>query len=323
MLSRPHLLRSWYKEAIDAATNHGLYNLTHEHDACGVGFVANISGRKSHFVMQEAINCLHNIAHCGGVDADMESGDGAGILTQIPIAIFRSEYEAVRSLEVVGGRLGVGVFFFPPENIEEQRRLRSIVEAVLRRNNLKFIAWRDVPFEEDAVGAKAAEAAPSIQHLLFASEIWDIANCERQLFRVRRTIERLVNHACYIPSFSSTTIVYKGMFNSAQIQQYYSDLQNPLFETSLALFHQRYSTNTFPSWDLAHPYRMLAHNGEINTIRGNRVWAAARDAELSSDVWERAIEDMKPTLGIPRSDSSDFDTVLELVTKSGSFYKTK
>jgi glutamate synthase domain-containing protein 1 len=124
---------------------------------------------------------------------------------------------------------------------------------------------------------KAAESALCVQHLLFSSEILDVANCERQLFRVRRTIERLVGRACYIPSFSSTTIVDKGMFNSAQIQ-------NPFFETLIALFHQKYSINTLPSWDLADPYRMLAHNGEINTVRGNRVWAAARDADLQSEV---------------------------------------
>jgi glutamate synthase (NADPH/NADH) large chain/glutamate synthase (ferredoxin) len=317
MLASACARRCLSKSALEAAAARGLYNPANEHDACGVGFVANISGVKSHFVMQKAINCLHNLAHRGGVDADMESGDGAGILTQIPTAIFRSEFEAVRSLEVVGGRLGVGVFFFPIDDIEEQRRLRSIVEAVLRRNSLRFIAWRDVPFEEDAVGSRAAETAPLIQHLLFSSEIWDVANCERQLFRVRKTIEHLVNKACYIPSFSSTTIVYKGMFNSVQIQQYYSDLQNPLFKTSIALFHQRYSTNTFPSWSLAHPYRMLAHNGEINTVHGNRFWAAARDRELSSDVWGQAIEDIKPTLSPGASDSAHFDSMLELVTQSG------
>ncbi|MDX6766008.1 MAG: glutamate synthase large subunit [Candidatus Methylacidiphilales bacterium] len=302
----------------------GLYRPEHEHDSCGVGFVASIKGLKSHDILKKALTCVGNLAHRGAVDADAKSGDGAGVLTQIPHALFRRELEKMGHKLFDDKDLAVGMFFLPRSSEYDAARCRKTAEEVLSARGLLPVGWRKVPVNPKIMGDKAASTAPTIEQLLIirpdAASLSD-DQFERTLYLCRKEIEKraLADQIAnlYIPSLSSRTIVYKGMFTASQLERFYKDLSDPVYVTALALYHQRYSTNTFPTWGLAHPFRMLAHNGEINTVRGNRNWVTAREADLSSPIWGNDVGLLRPVIQRNGSDSSSADNALELLVHSG------
>jgi glutamate synthase domain-containing protein 2/glutamate synthase domain-containing protein 1/glutamate synthase domain-containing protein 3 len=299
-----------------------LYNPRFEHDACGVGFVADISGKKSHKILELAIKAVCNLTHRGAVDADAQTGDGAGVLTQIPHKFF------LRELSKTGGELaeptdlGVGMLFLPREDAYQNTLCRAIVEGVIQKRGIKFLGWRPVPVNAAVLGDKAAATRPDIEQVFVARpENCPPENWERLLYLARRQMEQYATEYgvknFYIASFSNRTIVYKGLMIATALPKFYKDLQSADYETALAVYHQRYSTNTFPTWPLAHPFRMLAHNGEINTIQGNRNWTRAREAELESPLWGEDIEILKPIIQPGGSDSANMDNALEALTLSG------
>ena len=298
----------------------GLYH-REEHDACGVGFVAQLGEPPSNRVVHQALECLGNLTHRGGVDADGASGDGAGIMVQLPSAFFAREACRLNSRFNPAWEVAVGVFFFPPDGLERVRAM-LIAEDVARSHGLYLAGWRRVPLDASALGPQARETQPAIWHLLLAQPGGQERGFEQHLYLVRKEIERhlleaKVAAATYIPSFSSRNIVYKGLLSPSQLGVFYRDLRDPEFVTSAALFHQRYSTNTSPSWFLAQPFRLVAHNGEINTLLGNRNWMRAREAVLEHPIWGKDVEWLKPVIQAGGSDSASFDNALELLTRSG------
>jgi glutamate synthase (ferredoxin) len=299
-----------------------LYNPYYEHDACGVGFIADISGNKSHKIVELAIEAVVDLTHRGAVDADAKTGDGAGILTQIPVKLFKKEINKLGYRISNDTEFAVGMIFLPKDNPVAQERCKTIVEEVIEHNGLILFGWRPVPVDSSVLGDKAALTRPEILQVLIGRKgnLSDDA-FERKLYIVRKEIEQHVarkgKDGFYIPSFSHRTIVYKGLFVAPQLRRFYLDLQNPNFESSLAVFHQRYSTNTFPNWFLAQPFRMLGHNGEINTLRGNQNWMRAREPELTSHVWKKKIKRIVPIIQPGGSDSANLDNVLELLVMSG------
>jgi glutamate synthase (NADPH/NADH) large chain/glutamate synthase (ferredoxin) len=302
----------------------GLHDPAFEHDACGVGLVANIHGKKSSDIVQKALTCVCNLVHRGAVDADAKSGDGAGVLTQIPHKLFRRELEKMGRKLFNDEDLAVGMFFLPKDSAYEQAHLRKLTEETLRKRGLEPAGWREVPSNPKVMGDKAAATAPRIEQIFVvrpdAAKLGDAA-FELALYHSRNEIEQLAARSkienFYIVSLSSRVVVYKGMFTATQLERFYPDLQDPLYESAIAIYHQRYSTNTFPTWALAQPFRMLAHNGEINTIRGNRNWVAAREAELACECWGKEIDFLKPVIQPRASDSASLDNALELVSISG------
>lgn len=299
-----------------------LYDPYYEHDSCGVGFVADISGNESHRIVELAIEAVVKLTHRGAVDADAKTGDGAGVLTQIPRKLFRKEINRLGYRISDDKDFAVGMIFLPKDNPVAQERCKTIVEEVVEHNGLVLFGWRPVPVDNSVLGDKAASTKPEILQVLMGRKgnLSDDA-FERKLYLVRKEIEKHVarkgKEGFYIPSFSHRTIVYKGLFVAPQLRRFYLDLQNPDFETSLAVFHQRYSTNTFPNWFLAQPFRMLGHNGEINTLRGNQNWTRAREPELRSPVWKKRIKQIIPVIQPDGSDSANLDNMLELLVMSG------
>ena len=293
-----------------------LYSPKFEHDACGVGVVANIAGVKSRDVLDKALETVVNVTHRGAVLADAKTGDGAGILTQIPSAIFVPAAQKFNVNVKNDGDLAVGVIFLPQGRETESRKI--INEAILSRG-LNVIGWREVPVDESILGEQALATLPKIEHVLVSTpqkndNLW----FERKLFVARKIAERelLSNEIdCYIASLSSRTIVYKGLLVAPQLQEFYRDLADENFHTSIALLHQRYSTNTFPNWELSQPFRMLAHNGEINTLEGNRGWMRAR--EFAESIWGSEVTELFPVIQEAFSDSASLDNALELLSLSG------
>jgi glutamate synthase domain-containing protein 2/glutamate synthase domain-containing protein 1/glutamate synthase domain-containing protein 3 len=294
----------------------GLYDPTFEHDACGVAFVARLNGEPSHETVQRAVVALENLEHRGAAGADPNTGDGAGILLQMPDELMRG---------LVGqdlpppGRYGVCVCFLPRD---EARRaeLEALLERAVQAEGQRVVGWRDIPVDKDYVGITANFFAPYIKQLIVAAEgplQHDQDAFERKLYVIRRVAEIAAGPDLVIPSFSSRTVVYKGMLTSPQLLGYYPDLQDPRTKSALALVHSRFSTNTFPSWELAHPYRMIAHNGEINTLRGNVNWMRARESQLASDLFGDDLQKVLPVVRPGGSDSATFDNVLELLTLAG------
>ncbi|MBI4468499.1 MAG: glutamate synthase large subunit [Acidobacteria bacterium] len=296
-----------------------LYDPRFEHDACGVGFVADVQGRASHAVLETGLQALIHLSHRGAVDADGKTGDGAGVLTQIPHKLLLAEAGRLGGGALSTGELGVGMFFLPREDAGLAARCRAAAESIVHGLGMRVIGWRTVPVDPQALGAKAAETAPRIEQLLIARHRIDPGAFERTLYLARKRIETSLSdiESFYIPSLSSRTLVYKGLFVASQLQPFYQDLGHPDYETALAVIHQRYSTNTFPNWFLAQPFHMLAHNGEINTLSGNQIWMKAREPELVSAIWGEQVEDLKPVIWADGSDSASLDNVLELLTQSG------
>ncbi|MGV8882114.1 MAG: glutamate synthase large subunit [Rhodoglobus sp.] len=294
----------------------GLYDPRNEKDACGLAMVATLRGTPGHDIIVTALTALRNLEHRGAVGSDAGTGDGAGIVTQIPDEFLR----AVTDFELPPvGRYGVGMAFLP-KDADEREAIRAGVAQLAAEEELTVLGWREVPVEPDNLGNLAREAMPAFEQLFVASTRTDAEgsvggmDLERQIFRLRKRAEREL-HA-YFPSLSSRTLVYKGMVTTLQLEPFYPDLSDERFVSRLALVHSRYSTNTFPSWPLAQPFRMIAHNGEINTVQGNRNWMRARQSQLESAV----LGDLAPILPINTpgaSDSASFDEVVELLNLAG------
>ena len=291
----------------------GLYNAGYEHDACGVGMVVNIHGNKSHALVDNALKVLENMRHRGAEGADNKTGDGAGILLQIP-----HEFILLQGIPVPEkGKYGTGLVFLPKDTKRQQAILSIMIEEI-EREGLSLMHLRNVPTNPDCLGETAISSEPDIKQV-FVTGVTDdkVPIFERILYIIRKKIEKRVNDKdFYICSLSSKSIVYKGMLSSMQVRQYYPDLTNNYFTSGLALVHSRFSTNTFPTWSLAQPFRLLAHNGEINTIRGNRGWMQARESVLSSEQLGD-IRDLSPIVQPGMSDSASLDNVFEFFVMSG------
>ncbi len=294
----------------------GLYHPENEHDSCGIALVAKLWGEASHAVVEKALDALENLEHRGAEGADPNTGDGAGILLQIPDGFLRA---AVAGVELPPpGRYGVGVCYLPPDP-ERRVLLEQLIEETIEAEGQRAIWWRDVPVDERHVGETARLSAPVIRQVLIeaSEEIEDQDAFERKLYVIRRVIERSAGPDLALPSFSSRTMVYKGMLMAPQLPRYFTDLRDPRLASRLALVHSRFSTNTFPSWELAHPYRMIAHNGEVNTLRGNVNWMRARESQLTSELFGDDLEKVIPVVREGGSDSAIFDNVLELLVLGG------
>ncbi|HJQ26469.1 MAG TPA: glutamate synthase large subunit [Blastocatellia bacterium] len=294
-----------------------LYDSQFEHDACGVGFVANLTGDPSHQILGTALEALGNLLHRGAVDADGLTGDGAGVLTGLPRKLLVREIERRGFLRPHPEDLALGMMFLPRDRAAAAV-CRHVVEQVLERFGLLVYYWRRVPVQETALGAKAARTAPLVEQVLIGRQHVEPFEFEQVLYLVRKEVERQSADIkdFYIPSLSSRTVVYKGLMIATQLAAFYRDLCDADYETRFAIFHQRYSTNTFPNWALAQPFRLLAHNGEINTIAGNRNWMRAREADLRSRLWQHRVERLKPVIWAAGSDSASFDNALELLAMS-------
>src|SRR5436305_1455296 len=262
----------------------GLYDPANEHDACGIALVAKLWGEASHAVVEKALDALENLEHRGAEGADPNTGDGAGILLQIPDGFLRA---AAAGVELPPpGRYGVGVCYLPTDP-ERRAVLEQLIEETIEAEGQRALWWRDVPVDDRHVGDTARLSAPVIRQVLIAAapDIPDQDAFERKLYVIRRVIERAAGRDLALPSFSSRTLIYKGMLTAPQLPRYFTDLRDPRVASRLALVHSRFSTNTFPSWELAHPYRMIAHNGEVNTLRGNVNWMRARESQLASELF--------------------------------------
>src|ERR1700693_354009 len=294
----------------------GLYDPANEHDACGIALVAKLWGEASHAVVEKALDALENLEHRGAEGADPNTGDGAGILLQIPDAFMRGAVAGIELPEP--GRYGVGVCYLPAD---PERRLivEQLVEETIQAEGQRALWWRDVPVDDRFVGETARLSAPVIRQVIVeaSEEIEDQGAVERKLYVIRRVIERAAGPELAIPSFSSRTMVYKGMLTAPQLPRYFPDLRDPRVASRLALVHSRFSTNTFPSWELAHPSRLIAHNGEVNTLRGNVNWMRARESQLASELFGDDLEKVIPVVRHGGSDSAIFDNVLELLVLSG------
>ncbi|MCP5140900.1 MAG: glutamate synthase large subunit [Gammaproteobacteria bacterium] len=303
----------------------GLYDPAYEHDACGVGFVADIKNRKSHAIIQQGLLILKNLTHRGAVGADPLAGDGAGLLIQMPDAFLRAQTAKLGFELPAEGDYGVGMLFLPQADAT-RAVIEKIVEDTIAAEGQKLLGWRDVPTDNSGVGQSVKDVEPVIRQVFIArgQTAADVNAFERKLFVIRKISEKKAAECglegCgqfYAPSFSSRTLNYKGMLLADQVGVYYPDLQDESMVSALALVHQRFSTNTFPSWDLAHPFRMIAHNGEINTLRGNVNWMRARRAAMKSEVLGEDLDKIWPLIADGQSDSASFDNALELLVMGG------
>jgi glutamate synthase (NADPH/NADH) large chain len=287
--------------SLPAASHTGLYRPHHEHDACGVAFLVDTAGRRSHRIVAGGLSALCRMDHRGARGADPDTGDGAGIMLQIPDAFYR---DVVDFPLPAPGSYATGLVFCTEDEIEQVRRT---VDKYALAEEATVLGWRDVPVNPDCLGHTARGVMPRIRQVFIAAEA-DLSGVEldRLAFAVRKQAERELREretsAAFI-TLSSRTIVYKGMLTPAQVGQFYTDLADERVTSALALVHSRFSTNTFPSWPLAHPYRMVAHNGEINTIRGNRNWMTARQAQLATDALPGRLKRLYPICTPGASDS--------------------
>jgi glutamate synthase domain-containing protein 2/glutamate synthase domain-containing protein 1/glutamate synthase domain-containing protein 3 len=302
----------------------GLYNPQNEHDNCGMGLVANIRGEKSHEIIRKGIEVLINLTHRGASGSDPETGDGAGILIQIPHDYFVRECGELGFQLPNHGEYAVGMVFLP---VDKHNRLQceGLVERIVQDEGLTLLGWRDTPINGDSIGRVARASQPYIEQVFIARAAGlDEDTFERRLYVLRKRIEREMlaseieeREEFYIPSLSCRTIIYKGLMLAPQIEKFYPELANPLVTSALCLVHQRFSTNTFPSWRLAHPYRYIAHNGEINTVRGNISWMNARQSVLASPLYDGEIKKIFPVITPEGSDSAALDNAVEMLFQSG------
>jgi glutamate synthase (ferredoxin) len=308
----------------------GLYDPRYEHDACGVGFIADLKNRRSHQLIKDALQILLNLEHRGACGCEANTGDGAGILLQMPHRFLQHQGAQLGWQLPAPGEYGSGLVFLP-QTTHDRQRCEQIFEKVVRDEGQKVLGWRDVPTDNTLVGPTARRSEPVIRQIFIGKSLTaqarhygDPLGFERKLYVIRKLAESLVKRSgipqrdmFYIPSLSSKTFIYKGMLNSDQVLPYFSDLQDPLVESALALVHSRFSTNTFPNWARAHPYRYLAHNGEINTLRGNINWMHARESMLASDLFGEDLRKILPIIDAAGSDSAMFDNVLEMLVLAG------
>ncbi|MEV4924159.1 glutamate synthase large subunit [Streptomyces roseoverticillatus] len=293
----------------------GMYDPRNEHDACGVGFVATLTGEASHALVEQALTVLRNLEHRGATGSEPDSGDGAGILLQVPDAFLR---ESVAFALPEPGAYAAGIAFLPADPAEADAAVSSI-ETIAREEGLTVLGWRAVPVAPELLGASARATMPDFRQLFVSDQHGENTGLalDRKAFVLRKRAER--EAGVYFPSLSARTIVYKGMLTTGQLEPFFPDLSDRRFATAIALVHSRFSTNTFPSWPLAHPYRFVAHNGEINTVKGNRNWMRARESQLASELFgaDKRLERLFPVCTPDASDSASFDEVLELLHLGG------
>jgi glutamate synthase (NADPH/NADH) large chain len=305
----------------------GLYDPALDHDSCGIGFVADIRGRKSNQIIKQGQTVLTNLTHRGAVGADPLAGDGAGMLIQIPDAFFRAETAELGFDLPPAGRYGVGIVFLPADRLGRTMCENVLTEFVIREG-LELLGWRDVPVDSSCLGTSVKPLEPRIRQVFvgWGDQTTDTDEFERKLFAIRKQAHNMIKHRLpdlieggyyYVSSMSGRTITYKGMMLAENLSVYYLDLADPRVESAMALIHQRFSTNTFPSWRLAQPFRFLCHNGEINTLRGNVNWMAARRRNMSSDILGDNLAKLWPLIGDGASDSATFDNALELLMAGG------
>src|SRR3954469_8359461 len=303
----------------------GLYDPALEHDSCGFGFVADIKGRPSHDIVVKSLQELANLEHRGATGAEQNTGEGAGILLQTPHAFFAEECARL-GIKLPGpGRYGVGMVFLPTKDIG-QNAINGLFDETVRAEGQQLLGWREVPTGDAALGPTAKASQPVIRQVFIGrgDEVADEAAFERKLYVIRRLLEKKVSRSAipgrssfYVSSLSHKTIVYKGMFNANQLRRFYLDLNQPSVVSAIAMVHQRFSTNTFPSWARAHPYRYISHNAEINTLRGNINWMHARQAMMRSKLFGKDLLKILTVVDTSGSDSAMFDNVLELLTLAG------
>ena len=298
----------------------GLYNPSNERDACGVGFVAHIKGKKSHEIVQKGLELLTNLTHRGATGYDHKLGDGAGLLMQMPDAFMRKEAAKLNINLPKAGQYAVGNLFLP-QNANNRAAVEALIAKIIAEENQTCLGWRNVPVDNSNIAEAARDVEPVMRQVFIGSKTSEQANnehanfdqnqFERKCFVIRKRIEHAVRAlniqdkaAFYIPSLSSRTIVYKGMLLANEVGIYYTDLTDETVVSALALVHQRFSTNTFPAWDLAHPFRMIAHNGEINTVQGNVNWMAARHETMKSVIIGEDLDKLWPLIAENQSDSA-------------------
>ena len=304
--------------------NIGLYNSQFEHDSCGVGFVANISGIKSHEIVQNGIEILENLKHRGAVGADPKTGDGAGIMTQIPDRFMRKVCKKINIDLPAKGNYGVGMVFLPVV-AEDRHFIENLIEEIVNEENQIFLGFRDVPYDDSNIGYVAKSVMPVFKQLFIAkNKRINATTFERKLLIIRKRIgikisklEVSQKNYFYICSLSSRTLIYKGQLMPEQLKDFFLDLNDKDYKSAIALVHSRYSTNTFPTWALAHPYRLIAHNGEINTLKGNVNWFNVREKNFKSELFGKDLKKIIPAIAPAKSDSAAFDNVLELLIAAG------
>src|SRR3989449_1005393 len=303
----------------------GLYDPRCEHDACGVGFVVDIKGRRSHTIVRQALRVLINLLHRGACGCEANTGDGAGVLLQVPDKFLRRECDRLGIPLPPPKEYGCGLVFLPRDP-EQRDRVRALLHSIVDEEGQRLLGCREARTDDHLRGASALSVEPHITQVLIGRGpgVRSQARFERKLYVIRKLFEKAVvaldipeNKFAYMPSLSSNTLIYKGMLSADQIETMYPDLADPDFESALALVHQRFSTNTFPSWPLAHPYRYIAHNGEINTLRGNINWMRAREGLLASDVLGDDLKKILPIIREGGSDTAIFDNVLEFLVMTG------
>ena len=303
----------------------GMYDPTNEHDACGVGFVAHIKGKKSHSIVEQGLTILKNLNHRGAVGADPKASDGAGVLLQIPDRFFREELGKQGLKLPPAGQYGVGMVFLPRDPAS-RFACEYEIERAIKDEGQALLGWRDVPVDNSDLGESVKLIEPVIRQVFIGrgAGVTVTDALERKLYVIRKSAGHAIQalnlahgKEFYVPSMSARTIVYKGMLLAGQVGSYYRDLKDARVVSALALVHQRFSTNTFPSWDLAHPFRMICHNGEINTVRGNVNWIRARQGAISSPILGRDLDKLWPLIYAGQSDSASFDNALELLVMSG------
>lgn len=300
--------------------NQGLYDPSQEHDNCGIGLVANIKGKRAHDIVRRGLEVLERMEHRGAESADGKTGDGAGILMQIPHDFYKKEVSSLPA----EGEYGTGLVFLPSDDAE-RKVCKAKLEEFISAEGQELVAWRNVPVDKSAIGEIAARVEPVIEQVFVkGKEGQDQKTLERKLYIIRKLAEHAIEKSdlgqksyFYLPSLSSHTIVYKGMLMPDQVFKYFLDLQNEDVTTAVCLVHSRFSTNTFPAWDLAQPFRMIAHNGEINTVKGNRFWMAARESLFESEEYGEDIKKILPVIEEGKSDSASFDNALEMLVATG------
>ena len=311
--------RRQYNEAL--LSTGGLYNPADEHDACGIGLVASLDGSPRRDVVEKAIGALKAVWHRGAVDADGKTGDGAGLHIQIPQDFFAGVIRAIG--KEPAGRIAVGMMFLPKKDLRAQEECRAVVEGEILRGGYGIYGWRQVPVEPTVIGEIASDSRPEIEQVMISNPNGKAdSSLETDLYIIRKRIEKTVKAKgikdFYIPSFSANSIIYKGLFKAEQLTAFYPDLEDARFISNFAIFHQRFSTNTAPAWHLAQPFRIVAHNGEVNTVKGNVNWMRSHEANLHSEIFGERLEDIKPViLGDNLSDTACLDMAMELLVRGG------
>jgi len=303
----------------------GLYDPRFEHDSCGVGFVCNAKGTKSYDVVQQGIEVLERLTHRGAVGADPDTGDGAGVLMQMPHNFLLKECSKIGISLPAFCSYGVGLVFLPT-NTADKKTCMKICEDIIHREGQEFLGWREVPVDPSVLGHGARSTMPSLMQLFIKKHdtVLDQLAFERKLYVIRKQIEKAITMVAvvqkgvfYVVTLSSRVLSYKGLLTPLQVKEFFVDLKDTTLESALCLVHSRYSTNTFPTWSLAQPFRLLAHNGEINTVRGNTNWMRARERLFASKLFGADVEKLKPIIDEGGSDSAAIDNVFELLTLSG------